>query len=295
MFELSIGLLYKMTKIVTLIGDKKEPVEEFRTRATSLILKKDNYLLDRMWECDILNHCNDNYKLDTNLLQIIDSGWITVGREILWYYIESYSPRWSTSLHSGFQVFKKKIDHNANTKQLFRSLKLLPEIDEIPPDVCEWWDRAGSWSRNLSLEKEQKAKKKIGDKGEQLSKDHEKARTKKSPKWVSKDSDKYGYDIESIAEEGSEEAIFIEVKATSKTEKHAVFFVSQNEGDKCSKFGEKYFFHFWILAENGANLLIIKGGDVMAHFPDNKGDGLWGDVKIPFAVFDWENSVFVEY
>jgi hypothetical protein len=294
MFELSSGLLKKMTQIIKLIGEKEEPVEEFRTRAT-LIVKKDNYLLDRMWQCDILNVSGDNYKLNTDLLQIIDSGWRAVGREILWYYIESYSPLWSKSLHSGFQVFKKKIDHESNTKQLFRSLGLLPEIDEISPDVNEWWLRASSWSRNLSHEKEQEAKKIIGDKGELLSKNYEESRTKKSPKWVSKDSDNYGYDIESIAEEDNEEAVFIEVKATSKLKKNAAFYVSRNEGDKCSKFGEKYFFHFWILAEENANLLIIKGEDVMAHFPENRGDGLWEKVKIPFEVFDWSDSIIVGY
>lgn len=62
-----------------------------------------------------------------------------------------------------------------------------------------------------------------------------------SPVWVSKKSDKYGFDIQSYRKNGDLiEKIYIEVKTTSGSLKQA-FFVSENEYRKSLLLGTKYY------------------------------------------------------
>jgi len=295
MFDLSIGHLQKMIGTVKLLSTELAPFEEFKMRATSHSLKQDNFLLEILIELEILVlHEAEEPPLlyvSEHFIEFIDQDWKTIGREIAWFYIRGYAPSWSINLHSGFDAFRKKIDGKKNTKQLFRSLALLPENTEITDEIAVWWTRASNWSRAISQKKEQEAKKAIGNEGENLSRKYEETRTKHKPKWVSMDSDKYGYDIESIREEGYHEKIYIEVKSTSRRVQSAHFFVSRNEGSVCAKNLESYFFHLWNILDAEATLLVVPGAEVMAHFPENHGTGQWDVVKIPFAAFNWDSAI----
>ena len=295
MIDLSVGHLQKMIQTVQLLGRESAPFEEFQFRATSHILKEDSYLFEVLIELDIImmHEVNDPSRIFINelFIEIIDFDWKIIGREIVWFYIIGNEPSWSINLHSGFEAFRKKIEGKINTKQLFRSLALLPQNTEITAEVADWWTRASNWSRAISQKKEQEAKKAIGNEGENLSRKYEETRTKYKPKWVSMDSDNYGYDIESIRDEGSDDIIYIEVKSTTRRVQSAHFFVSRNEGDVCAKNLESYFFHLWNIADAEPTLLVVPGTEVMAHFPENHGTGKWDVVKIPFTAFNWDGAI----
>ena len=162
MFDLSIGHLQKMIGTVKLLGAEVAPFEEFKMRATSHSLKEDNFLLEIMIELDILvlHEVKESPHLSVSehFIEFIDLGWKAIGREIAWYYIRCFAPSWSINLHSGFDAFRKKIDSKINTKQLFRSLALLPQNTEIGDEVAVWWTRAVTTALCSNLETEMKEK-----------------------------------------------------------------------------------------------------------------------------------------
>ena len=105
---------------------------------------------------------------------------------------------------------------------------------------------------SLDYEKEAKKYKMIGDRGEyvviqaeisrlvkELSISETKA--KKLIKWISRESDTYGYDILSVNKDMSPR--YIEVKATQRKPGDADFYYTQNELETAKKQGENYYIY----------------------------------------------------
>lgn len=101
-------------------------------------------------------------------------------------------------------------------------------------------------------EKEARKYKKLGDRGEfivmqaevdrlikELSLSESKA--KKLVKWVSRESDNYGYDIQSVNIDKTPR--YIEVKATRGMTGDMVFYYTENEYETAQKYGENYFIY----------------------------------------------------
>jgi hypothetical protein len=88
------------------------------------------------------------------------------------------------------------------------------------------------------------------------------------PVWVSKKSDKYGFDIQSFRKSGdSIEKIYIEVKTTSGSLRQA-FFVSENEYRKSISLGTKYFVYRVYDASDESTIkhMVYQGSFDSTHF-----------------------------
>ena len=101
-------------------------------------------------------------------------------------------------------------------------------------------------------EKEARRNKKFGDRGEKIVYDAEierirsdfdltEAKAKKKVKWISRDSDAYGYDILSVNKNGTPR--YIEVKATQSNVGDMDFYYTQNELDTAMKYGKNYYIY----------------------------------------------------
>lgn len=109
-----------------------------------------------------------------------------------------------------------------------------------------------SVSPSPDYEKEAQKHKRLGDRGEkivmsaeikrvkkELSLDEDEAKNK--VKWRSRESDSYGYDIESVNEDNSPR--YIEVKATQGKVGDMSFFYTLNELETAKKYGKSYFLY----------------------------------------------------
>lgn len=112
--------------------------------------------------------------------------------------------------------------------------------------------KSHSGKLSLDYEKEAKKYKKLGDRGEyvviqaevsrlmkELSISESKA--KKLIKWVSRESDFYGYDIQSVNNDKTPR--YIEVKATQKYVGDMDFYYTENEYETAKRFGKNYYIY----------------------------------------------------
>ena len=101
-------------------------------------------------------------------------------------------------------------------------------------------------------EKEAKKYKKLGDRGEYVVIQAEvcrlmnefsisESKAKKLIKWVSRESDAYGYDIQSVNKDKTPR--YIEVKATQREVGDMDFYYTENEYETAKKYGQNYFIY----------------------------------------------------
>ena len=101
-------------------------------------------------------------------------------------------------------------------------------------------------------EKEARKYKKLGDRGEALVMQAEikrlmnelsisEVKARKLVKWVSRESDAYGYDIQSVNNDKTPR--YIEVKATHSNIGNMDFYYTQNEYETAQEYGENYFIY----------------------------------------------------
>lgn len=117
-------------------------------------------------------------------------------------------------------------------------------------EIISWWDALAMKARG----QRSKIQLDIGRKGEKLSLEYEKARTNKTPKWQSIESNLSGYDILSIVNDSDEKKLQIEVKSTLEEIDYGSFFVTKNEWE-CALLADHYKFHLWALGEKNTCLL----------------------------------------
>jgi len=101
-------------------------------------------------------------------------------------------------------------------------------------------------------EKEARKYKKLGDRGESIVYKVEirrlkeelsitEAKAKKLIKWVSRENDAYGYDIQSVNKDNTPR--YIEVKATQRKVGDMDFYYTENEYETAKKYGEDYYIY----------------------------------------------------
>ena len=126
-------------------------------------------------------------------------------------------------------------------------------------------------------EKEAKKYKKLGDRGEYVVYQAEvsrlmkelsitKAKANKVIKWVSRESDAYGYDIQSV--NNNKTPRYIEVKATRGKAGSMNFYYTENEYETAKKYGENYY--IYIVYE----ILTVHPKIWMIKNPFIKGEGI---------------------
>ena len=123
---------------------------------------------------------------------------------------------------------------------------LLANEKPIPPT------KPHSGQPSPDYEKEARKYKKLGDRGEYVVYQAEisrlmtessitEAKAKKLVKWVSRESDSYGYDIKSVNKDKTPR--YIEVKATRGKAGSMNFYYTENEYETAKKYGENYYIY----------------------------------------------------
>ena len=103
-----------------------------------------------------------------------------------------------------------------------------------------------------NYEKEARKYKKLGDRGEYIVYQAEvsrlmkalsitEAKAKKLIKWVSRESDSYGYDLQSVNNDKTPR--YIEVKATQREVGDMDFYYTENEYETSKKFAQNYYIY----------------------------------------------------
>lgn len=144
---------------------------------------------------------------------------------------------------------RKGSSTNATNKFDFPTPKKIYIIDDI--EVFSSGGRNKPISKpgknDPDYEAEAREAKRLGDRGEdivmqyEIKRIKELFRTKKYPKHVSLESDRYGYDILSLNEDGSER--YIEVKATKSQKGNFSFFYTANELRAAEEYGKDYYLY----------------------------------------------------
>lgn len=123
----------------------------------------------------------------------------------------------------------------------------------------------------------------IGRAGERLTIAHERERTGHEPKWISVESNEDGYDVLSVAGRSDARLLSIEVKATT-VGTGGSFHLTANEWDR-AVFNDIHAFHLWDISRPVPSLAVLAKTEVAPHVPDNRGNGAWESVEIPFGAF----------
>jgi len=249
-------------------------------------------------------HSTDSSKLlrlcqDMRWIEINESGEIILSNtgniinslsseiEKLRYQLKSlilyFQPPWARiALHGRTELLKTISEP---ILQCFEEAKVTESYDE---EVLSWWDELARQQRRIA----QDDRISIGRVGERLSYNFEYGRTGRIPKWLSVESNSYGFDILSIQSKENEGNLRIEVKASKMDISESQLYFTRNEYEKASVNTTNYIFHLWSISETVKNrLLIVPFDEMHNHFPSDCGNGEWQLVKIPFSVFNWDSAV----
>ncbi len=191
-------------------------------------------------------------------------------------YAELVSPPWLQNATSG----RARVIAFAEVgvKQMIVEGGLAEGTDER---MVLFWDRLQALARGRRNDRLLA----IGRGGERLSIAHETVRTGRQPRWVAIDSNEDGFDLLSVTVPGEPGLLAIEVKASTlglRGQAH----ISRNEWETAMS-GIAHLFHFWALPPGTTpKLAVIEARDLKSHVPEDRGEGTWEGVTIPFAPFE---------
>lgn len=156
-------------------------------------------------------------------------------------------------------------------------------MDKPTRSIVCWWDSISTELRkdiNSSLLR-------IGREGEELTICYERTRTQKEPLWQSIESNKSGFDIQSVVDMTNDTPIFIESKNSTQRIDDAEFIITRNEWKIASHSNchSIHLFYLWRTYGNEPALAIITPTDLLPHIPIEEGCGKWESISIPYLVF----------
>ena len=240
--------------------------------------------LDFATQCEWIAFDKDSsYQITSygeNILQKFDGSTIQqdLYRDILKGYISVCKPIWAKRIPLGR---KESYDFMTEEEQLcfFKSGLMNTPLSE---DVVLWWDAI---AEKEDLNKKNN-KTKTGRKGEFLTIQYERNRTKKEPAWVSIESNLAHYDILSQVSDTDSNNILIEVKASTQSLSFAQFNITNDEwifaSEPCNI--SRYYIYLWLIGAPN-KLAIIPYKEIVNNIPSNSGLGKWQEVSIPFIAY----------
>ena len=269
-------------------------------RAAGLPIK-DGYELAVI--CEFIYTENDQVQITSSGKGIVelsekDEPSLNVIRHILLTITLKYNPPWVTFASRPLE--ERTIAIPDNWAEVLKVAELLQE--PLSEDAINWWKRL----QHEVEEIETKNLKKIGDAGETLTIRYEKKRLlldrlfdlAEKIKWRSKESDDYGYDIESffggfaLKDKDSEDILMIEVKSPIHSSNNNFRFVlTRNEWNTAEKNSTRYFFYLWrsIKYNNemvyGDGPIILPATYIQNFVPlDQNIDGKWMKCRIELDI-----------
>lgn len=190
------------------------------------------------------------------------------------HLIESVLPPWIPLLSRGRLEAEKYLP--LDSAQCMREAGLFGDLSD---DIINWWDTYSKVSRRSIKD----TKLQVGRKGEKMSLQYERDRTRREPRWEAMESNLSGFDILSTVSEDDPTLLRIEVKTSNSTLETATFYVTKNEWQVATT-AKQYLFHLWTLQPK-PSLIKAEVAQVANHIPTNQCDGEWENVSIPFSPF----------
>jgi hypothetical protein len=194
-------------------------------------------------------------------------------RDCIEVCIRQHRPTWARTLAYGRKLVQKL---SPDEQQCFAASGLM---DDPPSEgTVSWWDKTAAIARLVAdgIKMDQ------GRAAEKKTLDYEAKRLAKlginaTPRWVSVDDNKLGYDILSF-DNGPDGPIsrVLEVKSTIASPPR--YFVTRNEWEVCKKMGNAYLFHIWDMKTG--NLFERRYADVEPHIPCDRNTGRWSVAEI---------------
>lgn len=268
----SVGHLYSTHDFLKFLKDSEVSPENFKISFNKFKYSYPEKILDLSFKCGwILMDRIGNIKLSNNGLNIAKLNYKEALFSQLCDMINVYNPTWASVIPKGREESKHFLP--PEVYQCFYEAGLFGTFDD---SLIQMWDSLALAYRNFN----QKKLLDIGRKGEKLSFDYERQRTKINPIWQSLESNISGFDILSVVSEREEEKLRIEVKSTESKLDYAHLYITQNEWDTALS-SKHYIFHLWLLNPS-PKLFIIEKEIVEVHIPRNNNEGCWKNVMIPF-------------
>lgn len=187
-------------------------------------------------------------------------------------------------------------------REILRDAELL--YNPLSRDAIEWWK---TLEQSIS-EIDEQLNMIIGEAGEKLTMKFERERLfgekhfnlAQKVRWISKESDKCGFDIASFlgflkfSQEKPEHMILIEVKSTTSCSNLSFrFFLTRNEWETAEKNIKNYLFYLWKCIEiingdpSGEGPIIIPAHLIRNYIPlDNKDECRWTECRIDLNLND---------
>ncbi|WP_318606586.1 protein NO VEIN domain-containing protein [Mitsuokella jalaludinii] len=205
-------------------------------------------------------------------------------RDILKQYIDACEPAWGALATFG----RKSVYLMANVEEqrCFQQAGLMDDPDD---SIVRWWDDLASKYRA----KKDAVYTEIGRIGEKLTIEYEHKRTGNAPVWKALDSNKDGFDVQSVVSSTDRTILRIEVKTSKARDDMACVYITANEWAQAltNSLISPYQFHLWKIGkENSIRLAVLDIKEIKKHVPTNNGFGEWQEVKIPMNCFETEFS-----
>ena len=196
-------------------------------------------------------------------------------RTMLVDFIDVEQPPWLQLIPYGRR--ETLLQAPLSIRQVFVEAGLAYGDDE---DTVRFWDALAARARGLR----DGVLTEIGRRGERLTLEYERRRTGVEPKWIALESSSDGYDVLSRFSMCDTRRMTIEVKTSERGTEFASFHLTRNEWETALA-SMTHRFHLWSLAAPHTQLAVLTVDQMNAHVPDDKGDGIWEMLNIPFSVF----------
>jgi hypothetical protein len=199
---------------------------------------------------------------------------VTLYRETIAAVIREEKPWWVRFAPLGRERLRSAL--TMNEAQCFEAAGLFSDMPTR--EVFTWWDALAQSTRSA----EDDSRLRQGREAEQLTIAFERARLLSlgitlEPRWISLDDNTVGYDVQSF-----DTGVFfptnklIEVKSCARSATE--IFITRNEWETAISSSPNYIFHIWLLPEK--ELIELKPEDLKPHIPENRGRGVWQNVRV---------------
>ncbi|MFB3105781.1 MAG: protein NO VEIN domain-containing protein, partial [Pseudomonadales bacterium] len=184
-------------------------------------------------------------------------------------------PPWGATLLQGRQAFARYVQRDV--LQCFEEAELLDSYDTGAVECCDEIAACYRAHRDALLTE-------IGRQGERLTLDYEEHRTNKRARWIAIEYTGAGYDVLSQVSREDPNPLFVEVKTSNQPWDRAEVYLTYNEWEVLSVASHAVV-HLWCINSNDNRHAVIPIQEIGQHVPEDRGDGRWQTVRIPFATW----------
>ena len=272
----SVGILYSAQEFLEFVNSTPTLDLNFSEIFQTFAVASPKAIFELSQKCEWIRlNMSGNLEVTERGFQVLQSKQPEISLRIqIGHLIETYMPPWIPLISRGRMETQKYLP--SGVKQCFKEAGLFSTPTD---DIVNWWDKYSQVSRKKNKDNNLET----GRRGEKLSIEHERDRTKREPVWQGFETNLAGYDLLSIVREDDFRPLCIEVKTSDSRPDVAEFYISKNEWNVATV-SDNFILHLWSLRPR-PKLIVITPNQLQNHIPIDQGDGNWEKVSIPFTAF----------